>query len=105
MPGPLAGHRGAEPGEHDRPCDPVHFIHVNSPHAGAMPLIMTHGWPASVIELLGVVGPLTDPAAHGGRAEDAFDLVLPSLAGYGCSAAPAEVGRDPGRVAPAGGGP
>src|SRR5439155_4533459 len=54
----------------------IHFIHVNSPHADALPLIMTHGWPGSVIELLEVVGPLTDPAAHGGRAEDAFDLVL-----------------------------
>jgi pimeloyl-ACP methyl ester carboxylesterase len=76
----------------------VHFIHVRSPHAGAMPLIITHGWPGSVIELLGVVGPLTDPAAHGGRAEDAFDLVLPSLPGFGFSAEPAEVGWDPGRI-------
>jgi pimeloyl-ACP methyl ester carboxylesterase len=77
----------------------VHFIHVNSPQADALPLIMTHGWPGSVIELLEVVGPLTDPAAHGGRAEDAFDLVLPSLPGYGFSGEPAEVGWDPGRVA------
>src|SRR6201994_3882358 len=77
----------------------VHFIHVKSPHADAMPLIMTHGWPGSVIEMLGVVGPLTDPTAHGGSAEDAFDLVLPSLPGYGFSAAPAEVGWDPSRVA------
>ena len=77
----------------------VHFIHVKSPHADALPLIMTHGWPGSVIELLGVVGPLTDPTAHGGRAEDAFDLVLPSLPGYGFSGEPAEVGWDPGRVA------
>jgi hypothetical protein len=61
----------------------VHFIHVKSPHENAMPLIMTHGWSGSVIELLEVVGPLTDPTAHGGRAEDAFDLVLPSLPGYG----------------------
>ena len=79
----------------------IHFIHVRSPHAGALPLIMTHGWPGSIIELLGAVGPLTDPAAHGGPAEDAFDLVLPSLPGYGFSAAPAEVGWDPGRVAQA----
>ena len=79
----------------------IHFVHVRSPHAGALPLIMTHGWPGSVVELLGVVGPLTDPAAHGGRAEDAFDLVLPSLPGYGFSAAPAEVGWDPGRTAQA----
>ncbi|HEX2396766.1 MAG TPA: epoxide hydrolase [Solirubrobacteraceae bacterium] len=77
----------------------IHFIHVKSPHAGALPLIMTHGWPGSVIELLGTVGPLTDPTAHGGRAEDAFDLVLPSLPGYGFSGEPAEVGWDPGRVA------
>jgi pimeloyl-ACP methyl ester carboxylesterase len=79
----------------------IHFIHVRSPHAGALPLIMTHGWPGSVIELLGVIGPLTDPAAHGGRAEDAFDLVLPSLPGYGFSGEPAEVGWHPGRVAQA----
>jgi pimeloyl-ACP methyl ester carboxylesterase len=79
----------------------VHFIHVKSRHENALPLIVTHGWPGSVIELLGVVGPLTDPTAHGGRAEDAFDLVLPSLPGYGFSAAPAEVGWDPGRMAQA----
>jgi pimeloyl-ACP methyl ester carboxylesterase len=79
----------------------VHFIHVKSPHENAFPLIVTHGWPGSVIELLGVVGPLTDPTAHGGRAEDAFDLVLPSLPGYGFSAEPAEVGWNPGRVAQA----
>jgi pimeloyl-ACP methyl ester carboxylesterase len=79
----------------------IHFIHVKSPHAGALPLIMTHGWPGSVIELLGAVGPLTDPAAHGGRAEDAFDLVLPSLPGYGFSGEPAEAGWNPGRVAQA----
>jgi pimeloyl-ACP methyl ester carboxylesterase len=79
----------------------IHFIHVKSRHGGALPLIITHGWPGSVIELLGVVGPLTDPAAHGGSAEDAFDLVLPSLPGYGFSGEPAEVGWDPGRVAQA----
>jgi pimeloyl-ACP methyl ester carboxylesterase len=77
----------------------IHFIHVKSPHPGALPLIMTHGWPGSVIELLGVAGPLTDPTAHGGRAEDAFDLVLPSLPGSGFSGEPAEVGWDPGRIA------
>jgi pimeloyl-ACP methyl ester carboxylesterase len=77
----------------------IHFIQVKSPHADALPLIMTHGWPGSVIELLEVVGPLTDPTAHGGRAEDAFDLVLPSLPGYGFSGEPTEVGWDPGRVA------
>ena len=77
----------------------IHFIHVKSAHADALPLIMTHGWPGSVIELLGAVGPLTDPTAHGGQAGDAFDLVLPSLPGYGFSAEPAEIGWDPGRVA------
>jgi pimeloyl-ACP methyl ester carboxylesterase len=77
----------------------IHFIHVKSPHADALPLIMTHGWPGSVIELLGTVGPLTDPTTHGGGAEDAFDLVLPSLPGYGFSGEPTEVGWDPGRVA------
>ncbi|MGF7235213.1 MAG: epoxide hydrolase family protein [Frankia sp.] len=77
----------------------IHFIHVRSPHAGALPLIMTHGWPGSIIELLEVVGPLTDPTAYGGRAEDAFDLVLPSLPGYGFSGEPTEIGWDPGRVA------
>jgi pimeloyl-ACP methyl ester carboxylesterase len=77
----------------------IHFIHVKSQRADALPLIMTHGWPGSVIELLEVVGPLTDPAAHGGRAGDAFDLVLPSLPGYGFSGEPAEVGWDPGRIA------
>jgi pimeloyl-ACP methyl ester carboxylesterase len=77
----------------------IHFIHVKSPHDNALPLIMTHGWPGSVIELLEVVGPLTDPTAHGGRAEDAFDLVLPSLPGYGFSGEPTEVGWDPGRTA------
>jgi len=77
----------------------IHFIHVRSRYENALPLIITHGWPGSVIELLGIVGPLTDPTAHGGSAEDAFDLVLPSLPGYGFSAAPAEVGWDPSRVA------
>jgi pimeloyl-ACP methyl ester carboxylesterase len=77
----------------------VYFIHVKSERADALPLIMTHGWPGSVIELLEVVGPLTDPTAHGGRAEDAFDLVLPSLPGYGFSDEPADVGWDPDRIA------
>jgi pimeloyl-ACP methyl ester carboxylesterase len=79
----------------------VHFIHIRSPHPGALPLIMTHGWPGSVIELLETVGPLTDPAAHGGSAEDAFDLVLPSIPGYGFSGEPTEVGWGPGRTAQA----
>jgi pimeloyl-ACP methyl ester carboxylesterase len=77
----------------------IHFVHVKSPHPDALPLIMTHGWPGSVMELLDSVGPLTDPPAHGGRAEDAFDLVLPSLPGYGFSAEPAELGWNLGRTA------
>jgi pimeloyl-ACP methyl ester carboxylesterase len=77
----------------------IHFIHVESPHENALPLIMTHGWPGSVIELLETVGPLTDPTAHGGQAEDAFHLVLPSLPGYGFSAEPTELGWDQGRTA------
>jgi len=79
----------------------IHFLHVKSPHADALPLIMTHGWPGSVIELLEAVGPLTDPTADGGRAEDAFDLVLPSLPGYGFSGEPADLGWNVGRVAQA----
>jgi pimeloyl-ACP methyl ester carboxylesterase len=79
----------------------VHFIHVKSAHDNALPLIMTHGWPGSVVEMLGAVGPLTDPTAHGGRAEDAFHLVLPSVPGYGFSAEPTELGWYAGRVAQA----
>ena len=79
----------------------VHFIHVKSRHENALPLIITHGWPGSIIEMLEVVGPLTDPTAHGGQAEDAFHLVLPSLPGYGFSAAPSELGWDAGRFAQA----
>jgi pimeloyl-ACP methyl ester carboxylesterase len=79
----------------------IHFIHVRSEHENALPLIMTHGWPGSVIELLEIVAPLSDPVAHGGRPEDAFDLVLPSLPGYGFSAEPTEVGWDVGRIASA----
>jgi pimeloyl-ACP methyl ester carboxylesterase len=79
----------------------IHFIHVKSAHENALPLIMTHGWPGSVIEFLETVGPLTDPTAHGGNAEDAFDLVLPSIPGYGFSGEPTELGWGPGRVAQA----
>jgi pimeloyl-ACP methyl ester carboxylesterase len=79
----------------------IHFIHVRSRHEDALPLIVTHGWPGSVIELLETVGPLTDPTSHGGRAEDAFHLVLPSLPGYGFSGEPNEVGWDAGRTAQA----
>ena len=79
----------------------IHFIHVKSGHENALPLVMTHGWPGSVIELLEAIGPLTDPTAHGGDAEDAFDLVLPSLPGYGFSAEPTELGWNVGRIAQA----
>src|SRR6186997_23831 len=72
----------------------IHFIHVRSKHENALPLIMTHGWPGSVIELLETVGPLTDPTAHDGDAEDAFHLVLPSVPGYGFSGEPTELGWD-----------
>jgi pimeloyl-ACP methyl ester carboxylesterase len=77
----------------------IHFIHVKSRHENALPLIMTHGWPGSVIELLETIGPLTDPTAHGGSAEDAFHLVLPSVPGYGFSSEPTELGWWAGRVA------
>jgi pimeloyl-ACP methyl ester carboxylesterase len=77
----------------------IHFIHVKSQHDDALPLIMTHGWPGSVIEMIDSVGPLTEPTTHSGSAEDAFHLVLPSLPGYGFSAEPAEIGWDLGRTA------
>ncbi len=79
----------------------IHFIHVKSPHEDALPLIMTHGWPGSVVELLEAVGPLTDPTAHGGDAGDAFHVVLPSVPGYGFSSEPTELGWFAGRVAAA----
>jgi pimeloyl-ACP methyl ester carboxylesterase len=77
----------------------IHFIHVKSPHENALPLIITHGWPGSVIEMLNVVGPLTDPTADGGDAEDAFDVVVPSMPGYGFSAKPTGTGWDPVHIA------
>jgi pimeloyl-ACP methyl ester carboxylesterase len=77
----------------------IYFIQVRSRHPNALPLIMTHGWPGSVLELLKVVGPLTDPTAHGGSAEDAFDLVMPSMPGYGFSGKPTTTGWGPGRIA------
>ena len=77
----------------------IHFIHVKSKHPNAMPMIITHGWPGSVIELLDVIDPLTNPTAHGGSAGDAFDLVVPSLPGYGFSGVPAELGWESGRIA------
>jgi pimeloyl-ACP methyl ester carboxylesterase len=77
----------------------IHFIHVRSRHENALPLIMTHGWPGSVIELLDTIGPLTDPTAHGGTPQDAFHLVLPSLPGYGFSGEPTELDWENGRIA------
>jgi pimeloyl-ACP methyl ester carboxylesterase len=79
----------------------IHFIHVESPHDNALPLLITHGWPGSVIEMLNVIGPLTDPTAYGGKAEDAFDVVVPSMPGYGFSAKPAATGWDPVHIAEA----
>ncbi len=76
----------------------IHFIHVKSAHENALPLIMTHGWPGSIIELLETIGPLTDPTAHGGNAEDAFHLVLPSIPGYAFSDEPTELGWGPMRI-------
>jgi epoxide hydrolase len=76
----------------------IHFLHIKSPHAGAMPMIMTHGWPGSVIEFMKVIGPLTDPLAHGGKVEDAFDLVVPSLPGFGFSGKPAVTGWGVGKI-------
>jgi pimeloyl-ACP methyl ester carboxylesterase len=77
----------------------IHFIHVRSRHPNALPVIITHGWPGSVLEQLKVIEPLTDPTAHGGRAEDAFDVVIPSMPGYGFSARPTETGWGPDRIA------
>ncbi len=76
----------------------IHFIHVKSRHANALPLIVTHGWPGSIIEQLGIIEPLTNPTAYGGRAEDAFDLVIPSMPGYGFSGKPTEMGWNPDRI-------
>jgi pimeloyl-ACP methyl ester carboxylesterase len=77
----------------------IHFVHVRSPHPNVLPLIMTHGWPGSVFEMLGTVGPLTDPTSHGGSAQDAFDLVLPSMPGFGFSGKPKGTGWNPERIA------
>jgi pimeloyl-ACP methyl ester carboxylesterase len=77
----------------------IQFVHVRSRHPNAMPLIITHGWPGSILELMKVIGPLTDPTAHGGRAEDAFDVVLPSMPGYGFSGKPQGTGWGPERIA------
>lgn len=80
---------------------PIHFLHVRSPHPDALPLIVTHGWPGSVVEFLKVIGPLTDPVAHGGNAADAFHLVCPSLPGFGFSGKPAQPGWGIERIAAA----
>jgi pimeloyl-ACP methyl ester carboxylesterase len=77
----------------------IHFIHVRSKNANALPIIITHGWPGSIIEQLKIVGPLTDPTAYGGKAEDAFDVIIPSLPGYGFSGKPTTIGWDPIRIA------
>jgi pimeloyl-ACP methyl ester carboxylesterase len=77
----------------------IHFLHVRSQHADALPLIVTHGWPGSIIEQLKLIGPLTDPTSHGGNAADAFDVVIPSLPGHGFSAKPTTTGWDPTRIA------
>ncbi|MDQ0916342.1 epoxide hydrolase family protein [Paenibacillus sp. V4I5] len=77
----------------------IHFIHVRSKHKGAMPLIVTHGWPGSIIELLKIIEPLTNPTAYGGKASDAFDLVIPSMPGYGFSGKPTTIGWDPDHIA------
>ena len=77
----------------------IHFIHVRSEHEDALPLIVTHGWPGSIIEQLKIIGPLTDPTAHGGSAEDAFDVVIPSMPGYGFSGKPTSTGWGPERIA------
>jgi pimeloyl-ACP methyl ester carboxylesterase len=77
----------------------IHFIHVRSKYKNALPIIITHGWPGSIIEQLKVIGPLTDPTAYGGKAEDAFDVVIPSLPGHGFSGKPTELGWDPVRIA------
>src|ERR1700726_3560567 len=79
----------------------IHFIHVRSKHENALPLIVTHGWPGSVIEQLKIIDPLTSPTAHGGSASDAFHLVIPSMPGYGFSAKPTTTGWDPSRIASA----
>ena len=79
----------------------IHFIHVRSKHQGAPPILVTHGWPGSIVEQLKIIDPLTDPTAHGGKAEDAFDVIIPSLPGYGFSDRPSEPGWNPPRIAQA----
>ena len=76
----------------------IHFIHVRSKHKNALPLVVNHGWPGSIIEQLKIISPLTDPTAYGGRAEDAFDVVIPSMPGYGFSGKPTSTGWGPERM-------
>src|SRR5262249_4983088 len=77
----------------------IHFIHVRSPREDALPIILTHGWPGSIVEMLKVIGPLTDPVGNGGEAGDAFDVVVPSIPGYGFSGRPTGTGWDPDHIA------
>ena len=77
----------------------IHFVHVRSPHENALPLIVTHGWPGSIVEQLKIIGPLTDPTSYGGDAADVFHVVIPSLPGHGFSAKPTTMGWDPARIA------
>src|SRR5262249_31421562 len=77
----------------------IHFVHRKSKVAGAFPLLITHGWPGSIVEFTKIIGPLTDPAAHGGRAADAFDVVMPSIPGFAFSGTPRDAGFDPARIA------
>ena len=79
----------------------IHFIHVRSKHEGALPIVITHGWPGSIVEQLKIIEPLTDPTAHGGKPEDAFDVIIPSMPGYGFSERPTEAGWGPPRIAQA----
>jgi pimeloyl-ACP methyl ester carboxylesterase len=77
----------------------IHFIHVRSHEKNALPVLLMHGWPGSVFELIGTIDPLTNPTAHGGKAEDAFDVVIPSMPGYGFSGKPTGTGWDPDHMA------
>ena len=77
----------------------IHFIHVRSPHGNALPIILTHGWPGSLVEFMEIIGPLSDPTRYGGRAEDAFHVVVPSLPGFAFSEKPVEAGWDVNRIA------
>src|ERR1700744_398907 len=77
----------------------IHFIHVRAKHPNALPVIVTHGWPGSIVEQIKIIDPLANPTAHGGKAEDAFDVIVPSVPGYGFSGKPSSTGWDPDRIA------